>query len=272
MQLIQRGCVVISKAPLIYLFVFIFGTLIGSFLNVVILRYNTGKNILGRKERSVCFSCAKTLDWYELVPMAIFERFTFFWIDDTGMLFASVSSLAVAALYAVIWSILIVITVYDFRHKIIPDGLVYSFIGLSFLAAIVSGNISSALIGGLAFFAFFGGLWLVSGGRWLGFGDAKLVIGVGFLLGFANGLSALTLAFWIGAIVSLVLIGFGKLAAMPAVKKNVLKVVPFERLRRRPPAHTMKSEIPFAPFIIVGTLIAFFCSIDIFGTTQFLSM
>ena len=45
---------------------FTLGAIIGSFLNVVILRYNTGKKIFGPKERSICFSCSKKLKWREL--------------------------------------------------------------------------------------------------------------------------------------------------------------------------------------------------------------
>src|SRR4051812_24315811 len=52
---------------------FIFGIIIGSFLNVVILRYNTERNLGGR---SACMSCRNTLAWYELVPLFsyIFQR------------------------------------------------------------------------------------------------------------------------------------------------------------------------------------------------------
>ncbi|HLP43925.1 MAG TPA: prepilin peptidase, partial [Candidatus Nanoarchaeia archaeon] len=216
---------------------FLFGALIGSFLNVVILRYGTGKKILGIGERSMCFSCSKTLEWYELIPVFSFlyqrgrcrgckskiswqyplVEFT------TGLLFAAVawknfsgvsleeafgasnfSTTAILTLFQfVIWSILIVITVYDIRHKIIPDFLVFMFAGLSLIASIffpevLGHTVTSAIVAGIAFFAFFGGLWLVSGGRWLGFGDAKLVLGVGFLLGPIQGLSALVLSFWIG--------------------------------------------------------------------------
>src|SRR3989344_4445016 len=52
------------------LFVFSFGTIIGSFLNVLVLRLGTGEAI-GRG-RSRCFSCGKTLTWRELIPLVSF--------------------------------------------------------------------------------------------------------------------------------------------------------------------------------------------------------
>lgn len=285
---------------LFLIFFFVLGTLIGSFLNVVIYRYNSGKSIFGTRERSICFSCGKTLSWRELIPVLSFLfqkgrctacKAKISWQYPlveiaTGVLFAALfakyfpSNLVfgiyaylpakvlgeIAFLFAlqlVIWSILVVITVYDFRHKIIPDGLVYAFSVLSLAVAIffpgtVGGSVWTAIFTGVGFFCFFGGLWLVSGGRWLGFGDAKLVLGVGFLLGLVKGVSALVLAFWIGAAVSIGILGLAHLA------------IPLGRLRGQTKALTMKSEIPFAPFIILGTLIAFFWNIDIFGIADLL--
>ncbi len=277
---------------LLYFFVFIFGTLIGSFLNVVILRYNTGKHILGMKERSQCFSCSKELQWYELVPVISFLvlrgkcsvcKSSISWqyplVEiSTGLLFLGIflknSSVVsfVTILQCVVWAILVVITVYDMRHKIIPDGLVYVFIFISlalayFFPASTGGSFVGALAAGFSFFAFFAALWFVSGGRWLGFGDAKLVLGVGFLLGAVQGLSALTLAFWIGAAVSIILIVLQKISQK---RSSDAKVVQSAGLRGRLLNLTMKSEVPFAPFIILGTLIAFFCHVDIFGLAYFL--
>ncbi len=278
-------------------YVFILGTLIGSFLNVVILRYGTGKKFVGVGERSMCFSCGKTLEWYELLPVfsfvylrgkcrgcdskiswqyplvevltglvfvGIFLKNYSGLIFEGSFLFGSVPLFLLTLLQFLIWSVLIVITVYDFRHKIIPDALVYAFSGLSLLSVFwfpwVIGSYTDPILSGIGFFCFFAGLWFISGGRWLGFGDAKLVLGVGFLLGLVRGLSALVLAFWIGAVVSIALM------AWQYVQQRAIRG---KGLQGGRPQLTMKSEIPFAPFIILGTLISFFCYVDILGIGAF---
>lgn len=54
---------------LFIIFTGLFGLIVGSFLNVVILRMNTGKTLGGR---SMCLSCNKKLEWYELIPLVSF--------------------------------------------------------------------------------------------------------------------------------------------------------------------------------------------------------
>jgi leader peptidase (prepilin peptidase)/N-methyltransferase len=79
---------------------------------------------------------------------------------------------------------------------------------------------------------FFFIIWAVSRGKWMGFGDVKFAILMGLLLGFSNVLVALFLAFFFGAIIGVILM-IGK-------KKG------------------LKSEIPFGPFLILGTFISLF--------------
>ena len=79
---------------------------------------------------------------------------------------------------------------------------------------------------------FFLAIFLISRGQWLGFGDVKLVFFLGLLLSWPNILVALFLSFFIGA-----LLGTGLII-----------------LKRK----TLKSAVPFAPFLVIGTLIALF--------------
>ena len=142
-----------------YYFIFIFGAIIGSFLNVVILRYNTGQSIVFGQSK--CFSCAKKLKWYELFPVASFIflrgkcahcQTKISWqypITEitTGLLFLLISNLPAGeagfksqisnldvVYYWIIFSLLIIIAVYDYRHQIIPNLFVWIFNGLGFLS------------------------------------------------------------------------------------------------------------------------------------------
>jgi leader peptidase (prepilin peptidase) / N-methyltransferase len=261
------------------LLIFAVGTFIGSFLNVVSFRFNSLSVFKGR---SMCLSCSRTLLWYELVPVGSFLVFggrcrtcksLISWqypiveLVTGGLLLAlylqGMAPLAVIYYFA-IFSILIVILAYDMRHKIIPDALAYTFALLTFLALFIDFDVFALMVPTIA--DFLAGpalatplalLWFVSKGRWIGLGDAKLALGVGWLLGIVYGLSALVLAFWIGAVFSLIILGLQKL--------HTGKV--FGLLEKH---LTMKSEIPFAPFIIIGTAIVYFFVIDILGLGMFL--
>ncbi len=260
----------------IYFLIFVFGTVIGSFLNVVIFRSHSGATFLGR---SMCFSCGKTLRWHDLVPIFSFAALRGkcrFCLSKISWQYAAVEILTSALFVLFFWkvggvaalqntasfsyfanlvflftlgSLLVVIAGYDIKHKIIPDAFAYSFAALAFLGLIFFPTLAPTP---LDFFAGpllalpFAFLWYVSGGRWMGLGDAKLALGIGWFLGLKAGIVAVILAFWIGAIFGLALVAIGKLSATPFFSSI---------LRRR---ITMKSEIPFAPFLIVGLLIVFF--------------
>lgn len=237
-------------------------------------------------------SCQKKLHWHELIPVFSFLGLlgrcgsckTKISIQyplveiTTGFIFAMLflklvnlagrqvffdSTFAITyAYYAVMFSILLVIAVYDLRHKIIPDLLVLVFGILGFVGLFFFESSSSAFfpIFSLHFptlleflsgvfmalpFAFF---WLISGGRWMGFGDAKLALGLGWFLALSGGISlafsGLVIAFWSGAFVGIILVIFSK--------------------NSRAGTLAMKSEIPFAPFLVLGAFVAFIFGLNLF--------
>ncbi len=262
-------------ATVFYFFSFLFGVIIGSFLNVVIYRYNTGVSLGGR---SMCLSCGKRLSWYELIPVISFFAqkrkcancgSAISWQYPatellTGLLFFLVSysqypilngaDVIDIAFYWIVASLFVVITVYDWKHKIIPDAFVYTFAALSFGAFLFHAGfpfsrLSSApyllnMLAGPILASPFALMWLLSHGRWMGLGDAKLALGIGWFLGLYSSISAVILAFWAGAFFGIVVLFFkGK-------------------------TFTMKSEIPFGPFLILGTLLVFFFHIDVLGLSD----
>lgn len=283
-------------------FFFALGCIIGSFLNVVLFRYNTGRTIGGR---SKCFSCRRTLGPIDLVPVLSYiafkgrcrtckshVSFQYPAVEIlTGVLFAGVYLLyAPLALLntplfvfnvlvaLVVMSLLVLITVYDLRHKIIPDLFSYTFAAVTFITLFfrIGGNTEQTAIGDFSSFGFyivmpeishiFAGiilafpfyfLWLVSRGRWMGLGDAKLALGIGWFLGLARGGTAIIYGFWIGALVSILLICVQKMYTWKLRKQGSVGL-------------SMKSEIPFAPFLIAGLLIVYFFGYNIFGVLEML--
>lgn len=202
-------------------------------------------------------NCGKILHWYELLPLVSFlvqrarcrncagriawqypavELAAAFLFAGSFLRFGT-SFLLPLGLISV--SPLLIIFVYDLRHKIIPDRIVYCFIAAAFLFNVLSYGVSANLWVGPILAASFAFLWLISRGRWIGLGDAKLALGLGWLVGLKGALSAMLLAFWSGALVGLTLLF----------------------LKRR--SFTMKSEIPFAPFLIFGTLLTLFFNLSL---------
>lgn len=265
-----------------FIIIFLFGTIIGSFLNVVIFRLNTGKSIA--KGSSICMTCNRDLRWYELVPIfsfliqggkcrrckesissqyplvefltgVVFVLIAYHFLPT--LLFSASLYLFLIVLYAFVFSLLIVIGVYDIRHKVIPDKLVYLYAFISFLSIFVNtlgyGSLFvlpslSHIIAGPIIALPFALIWYLSGGKWMGLGDAKLMLGLGFMLGLPLGASSLVLAFWIGAIVGLFIMFFSR--HLPDGKVGKI---------------SMKTEIPFAPFLIISAFIVFLFNLDIFA-------
>lgn len=274
---------------LIFIFIFLLGTIIGSFLNVVIYRFNTGRTIV--KGRSICMTCNRDLRWYELIPVFSFliqsgkcrrcaSRISHQYplVEFlTGLVFALVAFKFLSVLYFSYWtfiflvvffvfifSLLIVISVYDLRHKIIPDKLVFVFILISFFSIFINGSgfgplfalpTLSGLIAGPVLALPFVLLWMLSKGRLMGLGDGKLILGIGWMLGLSSGVFSLILSFWIGTIVSLLLILLSKNLSDGKVGKM-----------------GMKTEIPFAPFLIISALFTFLFGFNFFSLIKLFSV
>lgn len=254
--------------------VFLLGLIIGSFLDVIVCRFHTGKSINGR---SRCMSCGHTLSWYELFPLVsylvlrgrckncngniplrlLLMEFL------TGSLFLLVylvsTSLLSLGLALVLVSLLIVIALYDIKHMVIPHEFVFATFSLALLSLFAHTglvfNVQFLLahfVAGAGASLFYAALWVISKGRWIGLGDAKLAFPLGLMLLPLQGFSMIVLSFWIGAGVSIVLLLLQK------ILKSGKKHLPFLRIRL-----TMKSEVPFAPFMLLAFLAVYLAHADV---------
>lgn len=141
--------------------------------------------------------------------------------------------------YVFIFSVFLVIAVYDAKWKVIPNEIVYPAIIVVFiynaLSVIKIENLSFFVIHifvAFGAFLFFFLIYFFSRGHAMGFGDAKLAFLISMFLEPLPLLIAFNAAFIIGAIYSIMLIAIGR--------------------------KTLKSQIAFGPFLIIGTTIAFF--------------
>ncbi len=235
-------------------FIVFSGIALGSFLNCLIYRLSVNEKPKGR---SYCPKCKHQLSHKDLVPV-----FSYIFLLGkcrycgkkisleyplieilTGILFLSAflfAGLSVELFYLlIVIFFLVLIFVYDLRHYIIPDFATFSLIGTSLAYLLynsfLENNYSSLYYGALsAFFVFlfFFSLFYFTKGKGMGFGDVKFVIFMGLFLGFPKILVGLFVSFFLGAIIGIGLI---------LLKKK-----------------KMKSQLPFAPFLIIGIMIAYF--------------
>ncbi len=281
---------------LFYFFSFFFGAIMGSFLNVVSVDMEqnvfSGSKLNWKKifnKRSSCPNCQYQLKPHNLIPLISFlvQKFKcescgikiswrYFWVEFfTGVLFLSIFhkllsiyelanlNLLLNLVYVyILFALLVVIFLFDLKHKIIPNLAVYPFILLSFLYGFINFETLSLQIPNL--FYFFSGillalpfylLWLVSSGKWIGLADSKLALGMGWFLVaqagiFSSAASAVTLSFWIGAAVGIILIQLTKLQKNGLIFKDK--------------NFTIKSEIPFGPFLIIGLWMVFYFGFNFF--------
>ena len=122
----------------------------------------------------------------------------------------------------------------DLRFQIIPNGAALTLAVAGFLVSFVRGggmwlpyDVSAAG----ATSAFLAALWLISRGKWLGLGDAKLIFGTSLIVGYPAAFVALLFAFWLGGAMGIILVLIG--------------------------GKKWGSAIPFGPFILAGAIVAY---------------
>lgn len=239
-----------------YIYSFIVGLFLGSFLLVVIERFARGESFV--KGRSKCEYCDHDLSWYDLLPIlsfvflrgrcrycnkklsltyplfelgtGIFMLFSVSQLIDPALFIFSFEQIFLYAFLLYLLCACILIFFIDLKMGIIPFFIVIPLIAILLIKNIVFPMTSAPyfLLSGLGGFLFLFSIFLVTKGRGMGFGDCVLALLMGLLLGFPYIVTAFYTAFLTGAFVSLILIIWKK-----------------KKLRN--------STIPFGPFLIFGT-------------------
>jgi leader peptidase (prepilin peptidase)/N-methyltransferase len=232
------------------------GAIGGSFLNALSFRLGTGRSAL--RGRSQCMRCGHHLSAFDLVPVLswLFLRGRCRYCGTRispqyplveagaaalgGLSLVLHPDLLSFSLWFVINLTLLFALAYDLRHQIIPWGASGLLAALAALNLVMTGAGEWGWFAGPILAAPLVLLFALSSGRAMGLGDGALELGLGWLLGLSAGLTALMMAFWLGAIVGIALI---------VGKKR----------------YTMRSELAFAPFLIAGAWISLFLHVDLFS-------
>lgn len=267
--------------PLIPFIFGILGLIVGSFLNVVVIRF--GKQHLGG--RSACPQCKKTLTWYELIPVVsylvqrglcrkckasisaqypIVEIITgvLFYFASIMMIYAwnpeaIVLSILLGISLFIIISFIVLIGVYDTHYQLIPNRwflglvitsiiyLVFWYIQQGYDASFVPEILLFHSVGLLIALPFLA-IWFFSKGRWMGFGDILLIGWMGLFFGLWLGVSSVFLGIYVGGLFAL---------GMILVKR--IQGISYATLRT--------TRIAFGPFILIGWILTEIFFIDIFS-------
>lgn len=225
------------------------GFMLGSFISVLACRHlKDWRSILFG--RSLCPHCSKQLAWFELIPL-------FSWLIQKGFcrgcrakisikypLLELVTALLFVLLFyrfgaswlfighVLLAIVLLTIFIRDLETMIISDLLMIALILPLAIIIINEPMIPERIIGVALFTLVIGALVVPSRGRWMGWADLKLAPFLGATLGLTASIIALYSAFVIG----------GLYASSLLITKRV-----------KP-----KTEVPFAPFLIIGFYIALF--------------
>ena len=206
---------------ILYIIVFVFGIVIGSFLNVCIYRIPKKENIVST--RSHCMACGYQLKWYDLVPLLSYillggkcrkcktKLSLQYPIIEAANGFLYVLVFLVngwkmeSILYCLLFSALLVLSVIDFRTFEIPLGINLFILTLGLVHLVLDyRNWLQYGIGLLSVSLFLYVIYLATKGRGIGGGDIKLMAASGLLLGYQLNLLAFALGCILGAVIHVI--------------------------------------------------------------------
>jgi prepilin signal peptidase PulO-like enzyme (type II secretory pathway) len=241
--------------------IFLFGLMIGSFLNCMIWRIHKKETVLGR---SYCPSCRAQINWNDNLPilsfiflrgrcryckkkiswqypavelatgllfaLAFYENFGFLTFGSP-LIFTKQAIMFLRDLFVI--SIVTIVFIYDLKWYLILDKIVLPASLLVFLLNLYLGfDLWNLVISGIIGGGFFLLQFLVSHGKWIGDGDIRFGLFMGLALGWPGILPALLISYFLGSLIGIGLIIFGK--------KN------------------LSSKVPMGTFLAVGTIVALF--------------
>lgn len=241
---------------------FLVGICAGSFVNMLVFRTAINYGLVKNKERlrsdfggrSYCDWCGKQLSWYENVPVLS-------WLILQGKsrccgkklpLLYPVVELGLGILF-VIWGqiglghiptlvaatgffllvFMVFSAVFDLKYMILPDFSTIVLVFLALLMILFGGQINQFFWFAVAAAVGFGFIWFlfwITKGQGMGFGDVKFAGFMGIFLGLSGIVIAMYVAFITGAVLGLGLMLFSGAGR--------------------------KTKMPFGPFLILGTLVA----------------
>lgn len=248
------------------MFFFFFGSIVGSFLNVVALRMERDEDFV--HGRSVCPQCDTLIHWYDNIPLLSYILLRgrcrgchapISWRYPavellTGIVYAVTAHLffnpvEMSAWIETVWllglfSFFIIIALYDGKTMEIPVVILEASAVWTLAAMVlldwmfstdmiwsIDGRTVSGIFAALIAWGIFAALSFFSQETWMGWGDSWLAAIIGLAVGIQGILFALTLSFGVGALFSIFLL-----------------------LRKRA---GMETRVPFGPFLVIGTFLYF---------------